>query len=417
MNKKQEQLGEAMDLSGVEQFIREHPIDTTIFGVAVMLMLIFLRHDYRSLRRGTHNDMKGVIVSIGVLGTFIGIFLGLWDFDTSDIDGSVPKLLDGLKLAFSTSIAGMLLSIALSWIQRNAIVGGNDELSILNQINDRLDSLNRLDGILAEFKGLRAEVRDEQRQTRQVTETGLKAVTEALGSVAKDETLLNFRNEVHDEQRMARTFLEEQFGATNQSLKEAIDVLSKGATEEIIKALETVIRDFNQNLQDQFGDNFKQLNEAVVKLLEWQERFKEIVEQDYGLLVEIRESLNGTRGVLETIATRNDQFRQVYEQLSTLIRTYDTQLDSLNKQLGEYAKMGAKAVTAFEKLEHGFEKVQTGMGAQSEAIASMTKDIKEKLPDALGELEKTLVGLTTRFARDYQSFLENYQGLYSRANQ
>ena len=48
-------------------------------------------------------DLKATIISIGVLGTFTGIFLGLYHFDTSKITESVPKLLEGLKLVLSFS--------------------------------------------------------------------------------------------------------------------------------------------------------------------------------------------------------------------------------------------------------------------------------------------------------------------------
>jgi len=404
--------------SSIGSFIAENPVNALIFAVAFSWMLFFALLDHRSLKRGNHNDHKSVIVSIGVLGTFIGIFLGLWYFDTEDIDGSVPKLLDGLKLAFLTSIAGMLISILLSWLQRNAIIGGDDELAILNRINENLSKLDSLPQLEEQLKGIRLEFRDEQRQTRLSAETGFQGVKDGLGALAKisataakDESLNSFRIDVHEEQLRARNFIEEQFKTTNQSLKEAIDVLSKGATEEIIRALENVIADFNKNLVDQFGDNFKQLNEAVAKLLTWQEQYKEIVEKDYGLLIEIRESLVQSSNTLELIATRNDEFRTVYEQLGTLIRTYDTQLLSLNQQLDQYAKMGEKATAAFASLESGFEKVQTGLGSQSEAISSLTKDIERKLPEALGQLENTLVGLTTQFATDYSSFLDNYRKL------
>ena len=288
--------------SGIGNFITTHPANASIFIVAFIWMLFFAWLDQRSLTRGAHNDLKSVIVSIGVLGTSIGIFLGLWYFDTEDIDGSVPRLLGGLKLAFSTLIAGMLISILLSWLQRNAIIGGDDELSILIRINENLSKLGFLPQLVDQLKGMRLELRDEQRQTRQSAEAGFQRIKNGLGALAKtsaaaakDESLNSFRIDVHEEQLRASNFIEEQFKTTNASLKEAIDVLSKGATEEIIKALEHVISDFNKNLVDQFGDNFKQLNEAVLMLLTWQEQYKEIVEKDYRLLVEIRESLGQSK--------------------------------------------------------------------------------------------------------------------------
>ena len=407
-------------------------------------MLFLAYHDHKSLKDGVHTDLKSVIISIGVLGTFVGIVLGLWEFDTSNIDDSVPKLLEGLKLAFATSIAGMMISIVLSTVQKNKIAGGDDELSILSEINNKLSLLTQIN---ESFNGLRLEIRDEQKQTRTHIETGFTmsiktltsidtkldtlATTDAINKFRVDvheeqlksrtflqeqiikttDTIDNFKSEVHEEQSKAREFLEVQFEKTNQALQDAIDVLSKGATEEIIKALENVISDFNKNLVDQFGDNFKELNKAVVNLLEWQQQFKEIIEKDYNLLVEVRTSLDSSSSTLEKISARNEEVSEVYTQLKTLIETYDTQLSSLNKQLESYSKMGTEAAKAFEALSTGFDKVQTGMGAQSETIATLTKEISTKLPESLGQLESTLVGLTTQFGKDYKAFLDNYKNL------
>lgn len=54
------------------------------------------------------------ISSLGVLGTFWGITQGLIAFNPGDLDKSIPELLDGLKTAFFTSIAGMIGSMILS---------------------------------------------------------------------------------------------------------------------------------------------------------------------------------------------------------------------------------------------------------------------------------------------------------------
>lgn len=50
----------------------------------------------------------------GVLGTFIGITWGLIDFDSENLDASVPSLLNGLKFAFLTSIFGMFGSYVVN---------------------------------------------------------------------------------------------------------------------------------------------------------------------------------------------------------------------------------------------------------------------------------------------------------------
>ena len=55
----------------------------------------------------------GLLTTIGILGTFLGIFVGLLEFDVYEIDQSVPKLLTGLKIAFLTSILGITAALIL----------------------------------------------------------------------------------------------------------------------------------------------------------------------------------------------------------------------------------------------------------------------------------------------------------------
>lgn len=58
-----------------------------------------------------------LLTTVGVLGTFVGIYIGLNAFDINNIDGSIPGLLKGLKIAFTTSIVGMVAAIALKFVQ------------------------------------------------------------------------------------------------------------------------------------------------------------------------------------------------------------------------------------------------------------------------------------------------------------
>ncbi len=63
------------------------------------------------------------------------------------------------------------------------------------------------------------------------------------------------------------------------TLKTSFDDFLKSAAENnskaLIQALQEVIRDFNAKINEQFGDNFKQLNAAVEKILVWQEKYRQ----------------------------------------------------------------------------------------------------------------------------------------------
>lgn len=81
--------------------------------VFVVIILILAIIDQK-----TKKDFKSQIVSVGVLGTFVGIFIGLQGFNPQDMMNSVNDILLGLKTAFFTSIVGMSVATILTIIQK-----------------------------------------------------------------------------------------------------------------------------------------------------------------------------------------------------------------------------------------------------------------------------------------------------------
>ncbi|MGB1092872.1 MAG: hypothetical protein ACPGYX_12170, partial [Oceanobacter sp.] len=92
----------------------------TLALMLVILLLTLFFHLFRYSAR-TADIAPNVLTSLGIFGTFLGVALGLAEFDTTDIQRSVPTLMEGLKTAFWSSIVGLLgaLSIKLrsAWTQ------------------------------------------------------------------------------------------------------------------------------------------------------------------------------------------------------------------------------------------------------------------------------------------------------------
>lgn len=60
------------------------------------------------------DTVSGTLVGLGLLGTFLGLTIGISGFDSSNsnnIQQSIQNLLGGMGTAFSTSLAGMLFSL------------------------------------------------------------------------------------------------------------------------------------------------------------------------------------------------------------------------------------------------------------------------------------------------------------------
>lgn len=384
-----------------------------ITGVFSFFMILFSYRDYSSYETDTHKDYKSIIVSMGVLGTFVGIFIGLMDFDTTNIKGSVPILLDGLKTAFITSIEGMFLSIVLSALQKSTGHGEiEDELQLLNSINTKLENLGILSNIDDKLKNV--EILPLINTKLDSMDTNIKVLSQDISSV---------KEEMRSSQKILFDFLDESMNKVIRALDEAIEVLAKGATEEIIKALETVIQDFNKNLTDQFGDNFKQLNEAVKNMIDWQNNYKMSIEKTEENLKALITTVESSSVQLENISssttTMTDNYAKIgttSENLQKIIEVNDNQINNLESHLKSLAEVGEKAKLSVTSIDEFSDKIQTSVSAQSEALNQLTQEINKQLPDSLDELNKALTSLTNKFKEDYEFFLEQVSKLMVSSN-
>ncbi|MBR5115532.1 MAG: MotA/TolQ/ExbB proton channel family protein [Lachnospiraceae bacterium] len=74
--------------------------------------------------RGLLSQVPGALTGLGILGTFIGLSLGLQHFATEStvaITESIAPLMGGIKVAFYTSIYGMVFSLIFNYVFRHKL--------------------------------------------------------------------------------------------------------------------------------------------------------------------------------------------------------------------------------------------------------------------------------------------------------
>jgi len=411
----------------------------TFIFIAIIIILTILEFTFLYPRG---KSIKSTIVSVGVLGTFTGIVIGLYGFDYKEIENSLPNLLGGLQTAFITSIAGMSASIVLTILEkfRKAPTTKDNSSSkeVLKEIllelqkkDERLDNLEKLLHLerLEILEYSNKEILEKQTQQLEVLNNGFEKL-DKLDDLSKIDSSLQTMQDKQVEQNeiMIESFAS-NFEKMNDILHKTFEKISEGASKEIIKALQNVIQDFNNNLTEQFGENFKALNSSVIKMVEWQENYKNsITQMEDGLKTTIS-SLSNTENSLTTIADRNTEIVDVYNKLETIIKTYETQTDTINQHLQTYADLSDKAQTMFPNLENSIKEVtevftkeknivSNSLKEQSEEIVQVLEnqsnviiEISEKLPKELATFETSLESLTKNFLDNYTTFLKNAKSL------
>jgi DNA repair exonuclease SbcCD ATPase subunit len=110
----------------------------TIFVVAAIIVATVASWRYTIKARDNNilfekrriiDSLPNIISTLGVIGTFLGITIGLIDFNPSPdkIDASISTLLGGLKTAFFTSLAGMTGSLLLRYFVTDKIFDEQEE--------------------------------------------------------------------------------------------------------------------------------------------------------------------------------------------------------------------------------------------------------------------------------------------------
>lgn len=389
------------------------------------------------------------LTSLGIFGTFVGIVIGLVDFDPNQIDKSVRDLLEGLKTAFASSIAGLGSGLFFRFLTTTPLFpeseGEDEEIGIPQRILVALNKQTQLleatqkaiagtegSSLAGQVRLLREEHRHAHKEftdqlwqkfaeQTQLLEATQEAITgDGESSLSRQVMLLREDHaRAHEEftaqlwrkfaeqmklleatqeaiagdgesslSRQVRLLREEHKSANEeftaqlwQKLDEFAEIMSRSATEQVIKALKEVITDFNEKLTEQFGDNFKELNAAVKKLVEWQENYRKQLEQLHKLYEE-------STVAITLIEQRCALIPQSMNKLEPIIETASRQIAELERHLAAFAEMRNRATEAIPEVSK----------FSDEMHKAVTKIIEEMAED-LGKI-------SIQFAKDYEQHIK-----------
>ncbi len=86
------------------------------------------------------NLIPGTMTGLGILGTFVGLSLGLQNFNTgtsAEIEESIAPLMNGIKVAFHTSIYGLVFSLFFNLVYKKLLE------EAYKNLDDFLEAYNR----------------------------------------------------------------------------------------------------------------------------------------------------------------------------------------------------------------------------------------------------------------------------------
>lgn len=315
-----------------------------------------------------------ILTTWGILGCFFGVSVGLYEFSTNDVSASVPRLLEGLRTAFWASLVGVggALCIkarhALSWApipqSGNAKAASLDDLvAVANKVQK---------GLIGDDEG----------------------------------TLLGQLKLMRQDQR-------DGFGKLVDSFNAFAEKVADNNSKALIEALKEVIRDFNAKINEQFGENFKQLNAAVERLVEWQRQYKDELEAIKAAQQQTAGDMSIASTAFRTLVDGAGAYTRSAQQLETLLKAIEVEVQrglemerALHASMTEIAKVAPvfseKTAALLEDIRNGtsavkgeFEAIGKNLAASLQSSqAEMRRMVAESLVEAQSQLSSHLKSLS-----------------------
>lgn len=363
---------------------------------------------YNKLNLRMLDTAAGTLVGLGLLGTFLGLTLGIKGFDSSNterINESIQGLLAGMGTAFLTSLLGMTFSILFTAADKALRHRLNKDVK---ELTDKLDSEYYIDDLVLAninqqnivnqlYKALKNDLQQQALEiANKLTYTNAEGQNVTIGNAIREiltentkqsKALMSFSTDLAMElnQGFDET-LSRQMQQKIVPLMESVDATTKAVVEHIDKMADTVsspATDMMQNVVDE-------LKQSMQSLLN---------EFSTGLSGSATSELENLAMQLGTATQAMADFPKNMENISA---TLQVTIEEVKHAISEISNTSANAnSTAMQQMQ---EQITYATGAISNAITEV-KEVMSGISQSSQEQSNQMVSKLADAAEKMGSFL------------
>jgi methyl-accepting chemotaxis protein len=338
----------------------------------------------------------GISVSIGVLGTFIGLSTGLADLNVGDTDSlrsGIDSLLGGMKVAFYTSVFGVFLSLVWTFYDRflsqrleRDIDWHAERLDYLLSTDDEELFLNRLEKVTRnQADHLKTLLTDAMEKAMQPM---VNQIQQSQGQVKDAFTQLSSQFEnINSGMESQSKLLESQIEITKSNGTDMTDRLIDqitGGTEESITQFSQLIQD-TQNMQQQMMGTINQVVDSFSVTQQKQTETTEQTERMFARFEKMSEQLEGMSGS--------------YQQASSYMSGLSDQIQSIQNLTQQQLPLQQDVLKSNQLLAQRYDEVTTGFSEFNDKAESKHNELLTKLIDVSSEMSTNYKGISNGFTQ------------------
>ena len=253
-----------------------------------------------------HNNMlsqvPGVMTGLGILGTFIGLSLGLQNFNTgttAEITGSIEPLMNGIKVAFHTSIYGMIFSLVFNYVYKK-------------RLDDAENSLNYF---LRNFK--KYVLPDTEKESANMQ---AKALIELNNTISQKLPVV------------LKEFLEPQFDHFDDTIDNFARVATRNQMDQLNRIVDKFILEMDTSMADSFSNLSKVVNQSMYLQETNNEQLKEIYSQNAASAKGIEKAADDMARVADSLKNMTESLGRCVEEVKELEKQITSEAAAIRVQ-------------------------------------------------------------------------------------
>lgn len=366
----------------------------------------------------------GTLVGLGLLGTFLGLTIGIAGFDSSNssnIQGSIQNLLGGMGTAFSTSLVGMLCSLIYTAFDKTI---RNKVQRNIHSLTENLDDNYYIDDIALQELNQKNLVNTLISAVQSELDSKLMYSSEQGERITVGNAIREILTENTEQSKALKSFSTDLALELNNGFDE---VLSRQMQQKILPLMENVDTT-TKAIVEHIDSMAAQVASPATDMI--QNVVSELKNSMASIVEEFKTGLSGTAtNELETLATQLGTATQAMadfpKNMENISSTLQVTIEEVKGAITEISNTSANAnSTAMQQMQ---EQITFATGAISTAISEVkdvmggiTKNSQEqsdqmisKLADAAEKMGAFLSGTISSLSSSVQ---ESIRGITDEVN-
>lgn len=351
--------------------------------------------------------LPGILTGLGIIGTFIGLILGLNTFSHSGLGNSqktleaLSGLMGGVEEAFFVSATAITLAMIITFIEKFGIA------KITQCINQLVLSIDKLyDGGASEdyLARLVKASEDSAGQTKILKDALLEPISDLLREISQNQISAS-REVAHQMGSSIASSIQDSLREPLEKVAGVVQTASGDQSAAASKMLQEVMASFSQKLSDLFGDqitNINQLNQDTASSL------KTAVDSIGQLVTTLEQSGKNTAdamserliSALEQMSSKqseiNDQSRLFIEEMKSAIAQgqSDTQAKVLETMSAMQAQLQAMTDSINVSQKTVFEDNRVREAEMNDRAKGLISEMSGSVSSAIEEISKASTNIS-----------------------